>query len=554
VADLPSDKKSEYCPLKKENHMVFSIVLLVVFLSAMVVIGVWGMRKTATLSDFFLGGRSVGPWVSAFAYGTAYFSAVLFIGFGGKIGWGYGLDGLMIAGGNALIGTLAAWLILGGRTRRMTQNLDAMTMPEFIHERFEGRHIKMFAATIIFVFLIPYAASVFKGLGFLFEANFHIPYNLALFIMIGITGIYLILGGYFAVTLADFVQGIIMIFGAIIMMAVLTGKANEIMGTHGMAGGFTAASQAYAKWHASLPPPKASTFSLFNGLITLPTKPPALILLIGLVTFTSLGTWGMPKMTQKFYAIKDEKFIVKAAIATTIFAFIISFAAYYTGSLTHIFFDNASVPKMLDPTKGPNFDAIIPVLLTKFLPPALMGVILLLILSASMSTLSALVMVSASSIAIDLYKGHVNPNISKENSLAMMRFLCGVFVAFSFVIAYFNQSTIIVTLMALSWGAVSGSLTAPFFYGLFWKRATKAGVWAGMLTGLTIAVLPLPLMGIPLYQNYSPIIASIAMIVPFIVVPLLSIFTQPPSKGTLDKAFTGIGKTAKAQRVAAPVA
>jgi solute:Na+ symporter, SSS family len=520
--------------------MAFSIILLSVFLLGMVVIGIWGMRKTTSLNDFFLGGRSVGPWISAFAYGTSYFSAVLFIGFGGKIGWGYGLNGLWIAIGNAFVGTLAAWLVLGGRTRRMTQNLDAMTVPEFLHERFEGRHIKMFTAMIIFIFLIPYAAAVFKGLGYLFEANFHIPYTLALFIMIGITGVYLILGGYFAVTLADFVQGLIMIVGAIVMMAVLTSKANEIMGTHGILGGFTAAAQSYDNWHATLPPPKVATTSLLNGLITLPAKPPAMIGLIGLITLTSLGTWGMPKMTQKFYAIKDETFIVKAAIVTTIFAFIISVAAYYTGSLSHVFFDGASVPKMADPTKGPNFDAIIPVLLTNCLPKALMGIILLLIVSASMSTLSALVMVSASSIAIDLYKGHINPNISKENSLSLMRFLCGVFVAFSFVIAFYDKSTIIVTLMSLSWGAVSGSLTAPFFYGLFWKRATKAGVWAGMITGLTLAVAPFFLMEPACYPNYSPIIASVAMIVPFFVVPLVSMVTSPPKKELLDKAFANI--------------
>ncbi|MGB4267908.1 MAG: sodium transporter, partial [Spirochaetota bacterium] len=179
---------------------MWSISLLTIFLVLMVFIGVWGMKKTTTLGDFFLGGRTIGPWVSALAYGTSYFSAVLFIGFAGKLGWVFGLDAVWIGIGNALFGSLLAWLVLGRRTRIMTQNLDVMTMPEFLMERFNGRYIKMFAAIIIFIFLLPYSASVFKGLGHLFEVNFNISYDLALIIMIGITGIYLVLGGYFAIT------------------------------------------------------------------------------------------------------------------------------------------------------------------------------------------------------------------------------------------------------------------------------------------------------------------------------------------------------------------
>ena len=508
--------------------MAFSIVLLVVFLAAMIGIGVWGMRKTTTLNDFFLGGRSVGPWVSAFAYGTTYFSAVLFIGFGGKIGWGYGLKGLWIAIGNAIVGTLLAWLILGRRTRRMTKNLDAMTMPEFLQERFDGKYIKMLTATIIFVFLIPYSASVFKGLGHLFEANFHIPYDYALLLMIVITGVYLIMGGYFAVTLTDFIQGLIMIVGAILMVVVLTNKANSILGTDGVAGGINGASAEYQKWLAAIPV----------------DKQPSTLGLIALVFMTSVGVWGMPQMVQKFYAIKDESVITKAAIVTTIFSIIIAFAAYYTGALSHIFYDATTVIKGAD--GKPNFDAVIPTLLTQYLPPSLMGIILLLILSASMSTLSSLVLVSASSVAIDLYKGHINPNVSKETSLFMMRFLSGVFVAFSFVVAKFKVD-FIVELMSLSWGAVAGAFVAPFFYGLYWKRATHHGVVAGMVSGLAVSILLYYKVGTGIScmdsfyaqcgSSVGPVSASIGMIVPFFVIPVVSMFTKPVSQETINRAF-----------------
>lgn len=484
---------------------MISIVLLAVFLLGMVAIGLWAMRKTFSLGDFFLGGRSIGPWVSAFAYGTTYFSAVLFIGFAGSIGWGFGLNALWIAFGNTFFGSLLAWIVLGKRTRRMTQNLDVMTMPEFLQERFEAKYLKMFAALIIFVFLLPYSASVFKGLGHLFEANFNISYDLALLIMIGITGLYLILGGYFAITLTDFIQGMVMLVGASFLIAVLTAKA----------GGFSQAiALAAQKYSEHIPA----------------DRQPGLLMLISLVFMTSFGTWGLPQMVQKFYSIKDEKMIFKAAVVATIFALVITFAAYFTGALTHVFYD---APPLAN--GKPALDRLIPGLLTTYLPPALMAVILLLVLSASMSTLSSLVLVSASAVAIDLYKGHMNPKVSKANSLLMMRFLSGIFVVLSYFIARYEFG-IIVTLMSLSWGVVAGSFMAPFMYGLYWKRATRAGVMAGMVSGLGTAVTLFFVLG----AKKSPIASSVAMLVPFVVVPLVSWFTNPPSRKTVDAAFERI--------------
>lgn len=484
---------------------MLGIIFVSVFLVLMVIIGIWGMKKTSSLNDFFLGGRSIGPWISAFAYGTSYFSAVMFIGFAGKLGWGLGLNVLWISLGNTIFGALLAWLVLGKRTRRMTQNLDAMTMPEFLQERFQGKYIKIFSAVIIFTFLLPYSASVFKGLGHLFEINFNISYDIALFIMIAITGIYLILGGYFAVTLTDFIQGIIMLFGSVAMVAVLVGKAG------GLTESISTIIQNYPT-HVPL------------------AKQPNVILLISLVFMTSFGVWGMPQMVQKFYAIKDEKFIPKAALVTTAFSLIIVFAAYFSGALTHVFFSNGTLPTT---ATGIAYDKIIPDMLKSNLPDFLMALILLLILSASMSTLSSLVLVSSSSVAIDLYKGHINPNVSKKNSLAMMRFLSAIFIVISYFIARFEFG-FIVTLMSLSWGAVSGAFMAAFVYGLFYKGATKIGVVSGMITGLTLSIVLFFVLG----PANSPIASSIAIIVPFFVIPIASAFTKKVDKSVIDKAFS----------------
>ena len=484
---------------------MFSFILIALFLLLMTGVGIWGMRKTRTLDDFFLGGRNVGPWVSAFAFGTSYFSAVLFIGFAGKLGWAFGLNVLWIAAGNALFGALAAWLVLGRRTRRMSQNLDVMTMPEFFEARYQAPPMKIFAAMVIFVFLLPYSASVYKGLGHLFEINFDISYDVALLVMTVITGLYLILGGYFAVTLTDFIQGLIMIVGSLAMVAILAGNG----------GGLVAVVE---KIHTLYPQHVPAA------------KQPPWYFIAALVFMTSFGTWGLPQMIQKFYAIRDERQIGRAALVTTVFAAIIGFAAYFTGAMTHVFFD--AVPTGDDP-----FDRMIPDLLKAQLPEPLMAVIVLLVLSASMSTLSSLILVSASAIAIDLYKGHVNPGASHAQSLMMMRFLSGMFIAISFLIARY-EFAVIVTLMSVSWGAVAGTFLAPYVYGLYWKRATAAGAYAGMVTGLGLAVGLFFLMG----RGNAPIAASIAMLVPFAVVPLVSAFTRPPETGILETAFTRGGR------------
>jgi SSS family solute:Na+ symporter len=484
------------------------IVFLAVFLALMTGIGIWGMKKTKTLGDFFLGGRTLGPWISAVAYGTSYFSAVIFIGFAGTQGWQFGLNALWIAAGNALIGAGAAWLVLARRTRRMTQNLDAMTMPEFLQERYGAKHLKPVAASVIFFFLLPYSASVFKGLGHLFEKVFGIPYDAALLIMIAFTGIYLILGGYFAIAVTDFIQGIIMFAGAAVMVMVLTAPEGGVFGI---------LSVINENYRAHIP----------EGM-----RPSALTI-FSLVFMTSFGTWGLPQMTQKFYAIKNEAVIPKAAIVTTVFALVIGLSAYYTGAASHVFFDPLSAPK--NAAGAIQYDLIVPTLLTERLPQILLALILLLVLSASMSTLSSLVLVSSSSVAIDLYPSRIDAKTGKDRSVAMMRFLSAIFIVISYFISRF-QIGIIVYLMSLSWGVVSGAFAAPYILGLYSRRVTKAGAYGGLFSGLITMIVLFFVMG----PSRSPLAASIAIVLPFIVVGVVSAFTRPPDKALLDRAFAEI--------------
>ena len=520
-------------------------ILTILFIFITLLIGVWGMFRTKTLGDYFIGGRSLSSWMSAFAYGITYFSAVMFIGFAGKFGWTFGIHALWIALGNTLIGALLAWYVLGYRTRQMTQNLDVMTMPEFFEARYQAPYLKIFAAMIIFIFLLPYSASVFQGLGYLFEVTFGINYTLAILIMCVVTGIYLILGGFFAVALNDFIQGMIMIVGTILMVSILVGKT----------GGLTYTVQAIQTNFAQDMPTNINW-----------------LMLASIVFMTSFGVWGLPQMVQKFYAIKDVKQIGRAAIITTVVSFVIVFPAYFIGGMTHVFYQPPTVvlaertmATMTDPAlraeisaekkemwnhgaeniqraHAPanlkdgktmlDFDKFVPDILHNTLPEALMAVIVLLVLSASMSTLSSLVLVSSSTIAIDLYKGTRHFDKDSENPLFLIRFLSGLFILISFFIAMYKFD-VIVTLMSLSWGAVSGAFMAPYLLGLYWKGVTRAGVTAGMITGLSTNVILFFVWG----PAYAPMAASAAMLVPFLVIPAVSLITKRPDEDVLERAF-----------------
>ena len=193
--------------------MVIKVALLVVFFAVMIGIGIYTRKHATNVDGFVLGSRSAGPWITAFAYGTSYFSAVVFVGYAGQFGWKFGIASTWIGLGNAVIGSYLAWLILGRRTRVMTQAIDAKTMPDFFGKRFDSNALRVAASLITFVFLIPYTASVYNGLSRLFGMAFDIPYDVCILVMAVLTGLYVILGGYMATAINDFVQGIIILFG-----------------------------------------------------------------------------------------------------------------------------------------------------------------------------------------------------------------------------------------------------------------------------------------------------------------------------------------------------
>jgi SSS family solute:Na+ symporter len=485
------------------------------FVAILLISGFLAMKKTSNLGDFFLGGRKIGPWMSAFAYGTTYFSAVIFVGYAGKVGWGFGLPALWVGLGNALVGSYLAWKLLAKPTREMTEKLGAMTMPEFLQARYASHALKIFAALVIFIFLVPYSASVFMGLSYVFEEVFQINYNYALLIMTAITAAYLLMGGYRAVALTDFIQGCVMLFGVGILVYYVFG--------HPTVGGF-----------AQVIPRLREVSPDFTAVF--PSGKNALAL-FSVVLLTSLGPWGLPQMVQKFYAIKDAAKVKAATVISTAFCLIIGLGAYGVGTVSHLYFTELPI----DPATGKGtVDLLVPQILQTALPEVAAILILLLVLSASMSTLSSLVLVSSSSITIDLLKGYLSPNMGKKEELGIMRSLCLIFIALSAILALFKPA-IILALMALSWGTVAGVFLGPYIWGLFWPGTTKMGVWAGALGGLLIS------LGFAFYHNFEPSFVTIggasAMLFSLAIVPVVSLFTESYSEEHLQKVFVKRAET-----------
>ncbi len=519
--------------------MFLKIIILVLFIALMVVVGIICRKSTNDVNGFVLGGRNVGSWLSAFAYGTSYFSAVIFVGYAGQFGWKYGISSTWIGIGNALLGSLLAWVILGRRTRLMTQHIDSSTMPEFFGKRFNSPALKTAASVIVFIFLVPYTASLYNGLSRLFEMAFHVDYVWCVIAMAILTGVYVLLGGYMATAVNDFIQGIIMLFGILAIVAAIL-KTN---------GGFSAALATLSTITAETAPELNGAFVSFFG--------PQPIQLLGVVLLTSLGTWGLPQMVGKFYAIRDEAAIKKGTVISTFFAIIVAGGCYFLGGFGRLYGDVVEFTA----SGSPIYDSIIPGMLAT-LPDALIALVVILVLSASMSTLSSLVLTSGSTLTLDIISPAVKkarmasnsgkvgadgqPGMTEKGKLSCIRLLVVFFIVVSSIIAIVqvkSSVTFIAQLMGISWGALAGAFLAPFLYGLYWKRTSKASVWTSFIVGVVVmcACMICTFTGQTFISPYfsSPINAGVlAMVAGLVIVPIVSLFTKAPEREVTDEMFS----------------
>ena len=499
-----------------------SIPMLLCFFGLMIGVGFACRKHAKSVDSFVLGGRAVGPWLTAFAFGTSYFSAVIFVGYAGQFGWNFGLASTWIGLGNAFIGSLLAWSVLGRRTRVMTQHLDSKTMPDFFEKRYDSKKLKVIASFIVFVFLIPYTASLYNGLSSLFNNVFEIPYWVVVVIMAFLTGVYVIFGGYMATAINDFIQGIIMLGGIIAVIAAVlmqNGGFNKAVEALGIAAGDA---------HTS-----------FFG--------PNPIFLFFVVMLTSLGTWGLPQMVGKFYSIKDEGSIKKGTIISTFFAIIVAGGCYFLGGFGKLY-ESEMIKGGFITENGVMFDKVIPTMLSE-LSPVIVALVIVLVLAASMSTLSSLVLTSSSTLTLDVVKPMSKKGMSEKKSVLVMRLFIVFFIAVSAVIAIlkdsiWKDSVFIAQMMGVSWGALAGAFLAPFLYGLYWKKTTKAAVVSSFIFGVGLEIIQLcisvgwlkvsgGMLGFVFTNSlYSGVFAMVGGL---ILVPIVSLLTQKTLPGDIDK-------------------
>ncbi len=512
------------------NHTTvwIAIPMLLCFFALMVGVGISCRKHATNVDSFVLGKRAVGPWLTAFAFGTSYFSAVIFIGYAGQFGWNFGLASTWIGLGNAFIGSLLSWIVLGRRTRVMTQHLESKTMPDFFEKRYDSKNLKIAASFIVFIFLIPYTASLYNGLSSLFNNVFSIPYWVVVLIMAVLTGIYVIFGGYMATAINDFIQGIIMLVGIVAVIAAVLHQN----------GGFTAATQALSDSAG------AEYTSLFG---------PNPVFLFFVVMLTSLGTWGLPQMVGKFYSIKDEGSIKKGTLISTLFAIVVAGGCYFLGGFGKLYSEEMAASGYIT-EKSVMFDKVIPTMLSD-LAPVIVALIIVLVLAASMSTLSSLVLTSSSTLTLDVIKPAASrkKEMSEKQSVLIMRLFIVFFIAVSAIIAIlkdsiWKDSVFIAQMMGVSWGALAGSFLAPFLYGLYWKKATRAGVVASFIFGAGLEIIQLAISVGWISVANIPVISFIftnslysgvfAMVGGLILVPIVSLLSQKTMPDNVDEKFS----------------
>lgn len=519
--------------------MLIKVTLTIIFLVVMVGVGFYSRQQAKSVDGFVLGGRSVGPWLTAFAYGTSYFSAVVFVGYAGQFGWKYGLSASWIGIGNAIIGSLLAWIVLGRRTKLMTQHIQSRTMPDFFGTRYGSEGLRVVASIIAFVFLIPYTAGVYMGISKLFEMGFGIPYSYCAIIMACLTAVYVILGGYKATAINDFIQGIIMLFGITTVIFVVLQHQGGL-------------AEAVDKMAAAVPTvhdmeDKSGLFSAFRPGDFASWFGPNPLSLLGVVVLTSLGTWGLPQMVGKFYSITDECAIKRGTVISTIFALIVSGGCYFLGSFGRLFPEPAFSPEKHKYA----YDSIVPSML-EILPDILIALVVLLVLSASMSTLASLVLTSSSTMTLDLiYRdkksqdgevegGEIDDMVAEKierRKVVVMRVLIVFFIVLSLMIAL-NPPQFIAQLMGISWGALAGAFLAPFMLGLYWRGVTPASVWACFAWGVGLTVVNM-MLGNSLLNPID--CGAVAMVGGFVIVFIVSLFTRKMNPSFVDDVFKCYG-------------
>ncbi|MCK4528266.1 sodium/proline symporter [candidate division WOR-3 bacterium] len=431
------------------DSFIYAIVIIF-YLGILILVGLITGRKTRSVDDFYIGGRQLGPWVTALSFVAAYFSSVVIIG-GGGFGYMFGMATLWVGAINVLLGGTLCWIVLGPRIRKFTQRLKTITIPGFLSERFKSRFILIFSAIIIVLFMVVYNVSILKGMGHIFEVLMEIPYVYGIIIACVIILFYVSIGGYLAVVWTSFIQAWIMSAG-LILLTIFALKAT---------GGITVVNQALE--------------TIDPGLI----NTPGLWGWPGLISFTlivSFGVWGMPQLLVRFYSIKNLTVLKIGTVVATV-GTCMALLPYLNGAIARIHFPNLQSP-----------DLAIPTLTKMVLPPFGSAIVLAGVIAAGMSTFASILIILSGSLMEDIVNTGLGKKLAREKSLRYGKIASAVIGLISLLIAL-KPPGLVLTLTAFSWAVIASTTLWPILFGIYWKGATRLGCISSMVGSSVTALV-----------------------------------------------------------------
>lgn len=430
-----------------------TLVTFAVYLIAMLVLGFIAYRMTSNLSDYVLGGRSLGPGVAALSAGASDMSGWLLLGLPGAI-YLSGLSELWIGVGLVAGAFLNWWFVAAPLRRATAMASDSLTIPDFLEHRFgdRSRILRIISATVILIFFTLYISAGLVGGGLLFQSTFGMEYTTALIVGAVVIISYTFLGGFLAVSWTDFVQGILMFLTLLVvpMLAVV------LIGGWGEA---TSRITAVDPQHSVIL--KGMTFL---GMISL--------------LAWGLGYFGQPHILARFMAMRSEKDVPRATLIGMSWMILALVGAIGTGYMGVAYFADAPIDA---------HETVLIELIGAIFNPWIAGVLMAAILAAIMSTIDSQLLVSASALTNDFYKGIVRPEASSQELVWVSR-AAVIAVSLIAVLLALNPEAGVLDLVSYAWGGFGAAFGPLILFSLYWSRMNRAGALAGMIVGAVTVI------------------------------------------------------------------
>ncbi|AGK61125.1 transporter, SSS family [Archaeoglobus sulfaticallidus PM70-1] len=449
---------------------MIELAVLIVYLILMLLIGVYEYRKTKGVLDFYLAGRNLGVLLVSFSFFATYFSTAAFLG-GGGFGFVAGFQWSAFLTFFHILFAIIAWLVIAPPMKRIAEKYGSLTIPGIFGMSF-GRASQIVSAIVILVFFQFYMVSIYKGAGNLLEVMLGIDYKTALIITVAVVMIYTAIGGFRAVVVTDFIQGVLILAGGIALfvtlIAYLGGPVNAIESLKA-AEIFKGSGENLFKFGELAPPP------IMNAGMVIP-------FILSLTFAISIAQLASPQLVIRFVAAKDERVIRKGAILTPILIGIFALCVFSIGPFGWLI-----IPQYDDPVKYlKNSDLVIPFIAMKLFPAGINALLLTAIVAAAMSTINSLVHVIATTFTRDLIGSVVS--VSEKTELLITRISVFAFALIPMIFAI-NPPDIIVVIVGLSFSVITSAFLIPLLSALYDPEAKEKPALASMIVSVAVCIL-----------------------------------------------------------------